>query len=106
MAADFYLVEGNRAPSLRAVLVDSKHRPVSLAGKLVFFEFRIEDDSLPLRVAPAVIEDATKAIARYDWLPGDSVAGTYKFRFKTDNAGIFEHFPSKGWKTLIVEKPL
>jgi hypothetical protein len=97
MAADFYMVKGDRLPLLDATLTLPSGDAIDLTAKTVVFSFRESSRSAPVRTAPAsVASPATAGNVTYTWLAGDTdKAGKYIGEFLvTDGAGKIMSFPS------------
>lgn len=98
---------GDRAPLLRAMLVDDAGNPVNLTGATVTFRMKSRSGgSLKVNAAASVV-DAVNGVAQYTWAATDTdTAGYYRAEFGVSFGGPMETVPASGTMTVVLTPPL
>lgn len=109
MAATFYLKQNDTAPSLEAVLTDSKGKARTLSNAAsVKFHMASERGDVVVSNGACAIVNAGRGIVSYAWQSGDTAnPGTYNAEFQVQYTnGQVETFPNSSFIRVIIKEEL
>lgn len=109
MAATFYLKQNDTAPSMEAVLTDSKGKARVLTNAAaVKFHMSSEKGVNVVSNGACSIVNPGRGIVAYAWQPGDTAtAGIYNAEFEVQYTnGTVETFPNSSFIKVIIKEEL
>lgn len=106
--ATFNLKQGDRLPTLSAVLLDGTGAPIDLTAASVVFRMRPRGGgTLKVNAAASIVSPATSGTVQYQWAAADvDTAGLFDGEFAVTLAGLVRTVPASGFVLVSIEKPL
>lgn len=103
----FLIKQNDTSPTVKAILLNSKKKPIDLNGSTVYFILKHETAGIVVN-SPCNIINLKKAIVVYEWANNDtSHEGTHFAEFKVNYPdGTTETFPNDDYLKIRVTSRL
>lgn len=100
----FIIKQNDRLPRIRAQLLDSTGKPLSLTGKTVTFRMRpAGGGAIKVNLLACDIVDGPRGITEYAWAGGNTdTLGDFNAEFVVTDASLVQTVPSNGFITVRV----